>query len=383
MTLKIKYIICEIKTEFINCFDLENAKKFNFVKNYDSVFINKNYDKSKDKTPKNLPNNKSSMISLNSNLIKIIDEKKFFSKFDSIIKNIDNLYDFFCENKSNSEEVKEDLLFSIFEMMKYFFQEIINYQNIDNKGKKIFFNIFNKKKEMKIFFKIYLLCDFSSAISNLKEIMEASISEIKCPFYFDLVKSDFIIDLKDANNNQKIKDKIIEILIEKVNHKNEFKEIINYNKEKLLLIIYEKVTKEENISKEVEKFILAFILSFNLENIRLIQTNYFYLIEGEYYIFFELLLNILFEFCHKNESDESYNKYVKDFLISKKEISFFCLNDKKLLKNDKEISETHINLKEKYEKKLHFTNILTEYFCVLLSILNQTFSILQNYGHYF
>ena len=372
MTLKIKYIICEIKTEFINCFDLENAKKFNFVKNYDSIFVNKNHEKNKDNTPKNLPNNKSSMISLNSNLIKIIDEKKFFSKFDSIIKSIDNLYYFFCENKSSLEEVKEDLLFSIFEMMKYFFQEIINYRNIDNKGKKIFFNIFNKKNEMKIFFKIYLLCDFSNAISNLKEIMEASISEIKCPFYYDLVKSDFIIDLKDANNNQKIKDKIIEILIEKVNHKNEFKEIINYNKEKLLLIIYEKVTKEENISKEVEKFILAFILSFNLENIRLIQTNYFYLIEGEYYIFFELLLNILFEFYHKHESDESYNKYVKDFLISKKEISFFCLNDKKLLKNDKEISETHINLKEKYEKKLHFTNILNVlYFLIyFLSLKN-------------
>ena len=208
MTLKIKYIICEIKTEFINCFDLENAKKFNFVKNYDSIFANKNHDKNKDNTPKNLPNNKSSMISLNSNLIKIIDEKKFFSKFDlikiidekkffskfdSIIKSIDNLYDYFCKNKSSSEEVKEDLLFSIFEMMKYFFQEIINYQNIDNKGKKLFFNIYNKKSEMKNFFKIYLLCDFSNAVSNLKEIMEASISEIKCPFYFDLVKSDFII----------------------------------------------------------------------------------------------------------------------------------------------------------------------------------------------
>ena len=63
MDQKIKYIICGIKTEFINCFDLDNVKKFNFVKNYDSVFINKIYDKSKDINQKNLPKNKSSLTS--------------------------------------------------------------------------------------------------------------------------------------------------------------------------------------------------------------------------------------------------------------------------------------------------------------------------------
>ena len=351
--LEIKYKICEIKTNFIICFKLDNYTKLKFVKNYDSIFFNKKNEKKENQLI-----NQSKIISLDFNLIKNIKEKKFFSNFDSIINDINNIYELFCKNRSNTDEIKEDLFFSIFEMMKYFFQELINYQFIEKESKNIFLNLLNKRKEMANFFRSYLLYDFPNALDILREIISSSISEIEYPFYFEFLQSETIIDNKDPNNNQKIKNEILEILIDEINKKDKYREITNFNREKLLLIINEKVFKEKNISNDVEKFILAFVLTFNLKNIKTNQINNFYLIEGEYYHFFELLLNILFVFYQIHNYDNKFIIYINDFLMSSKNISLFYLHDKKLLKNNKEINESHINIKENKEKKINIPNMI-------------------------
>ena len=371
--MKIKYKISDIKTKFINCFDLDNNKIFNFVKNYDSILIDKSHIKKEretvDKNQKNNLSKKSSLIPINFNLIEKINEKKFFSIFTKLINKINNLYNFVYQRNSNNKEIQEYSIKSIFEMINFFFEEIIIYQKVDNNCQKIYFNlVLIKKLEIKKFFEIYLIYDFQSAIDILENIILSTISEIESPFYFKFLNYENIIDKNDLKNNKKIIKEIFKLIFKSINKQDDFEEIINKNKEKLLLIIYLNLLKDKNNIIEFEKLILGFIMAnFNLSNQKLIQFNFFYLIKGEYYYLFELLLNILFEFFDLHNYDKNYLSFVKAFIFSSSKISFFMLNDQKLINN--EISENIQNVKENYDKKIYFPNILNSLYFLIYFLL--------------
>ena len=274
-------------------------------------------------------------------------------------------------------EIQEDSIKSIFEMMKFFFDELIYFQKIDIKNKTTFLNIFNKKSGIKKFFEIYLVYDFPSAFNLLEKIIFSTISEIKSPFYLKLLDYENIIDQNDPNNNKKIINEILKVIIKAINERNDFGEIINNNKEKLLLILYLIILKEKNIITEFENFILNFIMvNFDLQSPKIIQLNFFYCIKEEYFYFFESLLNVLFEYLELHNYDNKYLPFINGFLLSSAKSSFFGLNDLKLINN--QISENILNIKRKSTKQKYFPNILNSLYFLIYFFSKKNKNIIQD-----
>ena len=362
----IKYKVCGIKTEFINGFNMNNTKKLNFVKIKESKFLNKEKDKdNKDKeiNLKSQQNNKASPNFKNLDLIKNINPKKFFSRFNNIIKKINEIYEIFTKNISNIGDFQKELINSTFEIMKFFITEIIKNQKSEqkDKGKKIFIQLFNQRNELLDLFKVYFLYDFVNAINLLGELISISIVEISNPFYFDIYDSDLF--------SKKIKNEITKLFINKINIITKFEEIININREYLLIVIHENILKEKNIENDVEKFILIFIESLTIE--KYYNHKYFYFMNGEYYNFFELIFDILFEFSKSNNYDK-YIDMIFGFLISKENISKFYLTDMKILK-DKKGKDIDNNTKEKDSKRIFIPNLLYSlYFLIYFRAMKNT-----------
>ena len=356
----------EIKSDFINCFDLTKNKKLKFVKNdekklsNDIIYneIHKNEIKDIDEKKKN------SIIPINSDLIKKINRKKFIMKFDLVIKNINYIFNIYLPNKTNIENnFQKEIILNIFEMIKKFIEELIEAKNNDTPEKKIFFDLFKKIKETKYFIKNYLLLDYNNAIELLKTLIKLSISKINIPFYFDYLHSKEIMDEDNLFNNQKIKNAITKIILTEISNIYKYESTININREKLLIIIYRKYLIKDKISEEEEKFIIGFILSLSIKN--LFQYNYFYLIEGDYYNFFELQINILFEIYKMHDYIEQYMNLIFGFILPNKNESHFYLSDMKLLKNEKNKGDISSNLKDKFGDRIFVSNLLYSLYFII------------------
>ena len=156
-----------------------------------------------------------------------------------------------------------------------------------------------------------------------------------------------------------------------------FGEIINNNKEKLLLILYLIILKEKNIITEFENFILNFIMvNFDLQSPKIIQLNFFYCIKEEYFYFFESLLNVLFEYLELHNYDNKYLPFINGFLLSSAKSSFFGLNDLKLINN--QISENILNIKRKSTKQKYFPNILNSLYFLIYFFSKKNKNIIQD-----
>ena len=370
----IKHIICEIKIDFITCFKITKEKKLQFVKIRDLNISNKEKDNNNIKI-KTQTENKFYSTLKNLNLLKNIERKKFFGKLSSIINNIKNLYDTFAQNQSKIDESTKDLISNIFELMNFIFIEIINYPIKEKEeSKKIYFNLFNQRKEMIEYFRIYSSYDYSKAMNILLPIITLSISEIKSPFYFDFFESDNTNknETPSNNNEQKLKSDILKLIITNINIKPKNEDIVNLNKERLLIIIYKKIIKNKSISNDVEKFIIVFLQSLSIQKSP--KFNYFFLIEGEYYNFFELIVNILVAFFDSNENDK-YIQILTGFLLQTDKESYFYLNDMKLLKQEKKIGENNIIIKEKNIERIHVPNLLyVLYFLIYFMSLKKKYN---------
>ena len=349
----------EIKSDFINCFDLTKDKKLKFVKNEEKmrsndIIDNEIKDNQIQETDKK---NKPSIIPINRDLIKKINREKFLLKFDLIIKNINYIFNIYLPNKTNIENnFQKKIILNIFEIIKKFFEELIEAKNNNKPEKKIFYDLFKKLKETKCFIKNYLLLDYNNAIELLKNMIKLSLSKIDIPFYFDYLHSKEIIDEDNLFNNQKIKNAITKIILTEISNISKYESTININREKLLIIIYRKYLIKDKISEEEEKFIIGFILSLSIKN--LFQYNYFYLIEGDYYNFFELQINILFEIYKMHDYAEQYMNLIFGFILPNKNEAHFYLSDMKLLKNEKNIGDTSSNLKDKFGDRILVSNLL-------------------------
>ena len=354
----IKKLIYEIKMDFIICFDLSFEQKFKFVKN--NYNNNNTIDKSTNKINKKLLNLSEF------NLIQKINKEKFITKLNFIIKKINYIYNKYSHFDPNIKESVEKLIkFNIFEIFKFFLSEIISKRKIDLIAKKLFAEILTRKNEMIHFFKIYLVFDYTNALEFLNFIITKTITKITLPFYFTYMTSDEVIDNNNPRNNIKIKKGIILSIINIICKIEKFDEVININREKILIIVKDKYIKEKTIPNDEEKFIIGFIVSLTIK--KLMQYNYFYLIHGEYYNFFELQIDILFEMYKINKYSEQYMNIIYGFLLSSKNDSNFYLNDIKMIKNEKKErknSSNNINMNI-YNDRIYIPNIInTLYFLI-------------------
>jgi hypothetical protein len=178
---KMKYKAYKIKCDFINIFDIDPEEKLKFIKNSE-------YKHKDNENIKNKINADSSKI------INKLKEKKFFNKFNSIIKSIHKIYE--TQNSSNQEkDIQKNIILNILEMLKLFFIGMINNRKNDkNKEKNIFLCLFDKsiRNNIQIFFKIFLLIDYSNAINILEQLIELSITKVKYPFYFSFIEEEEI-----------------------------------------------------------------------------------------------------------------------------------------------------------------------------------------------
>ena len=192
------------------------------------------------------------------------------------------------------------------------------------------------------FFKIYLVFDYTNALEFLNFIITSTITKIKLPFYFTYMNSDDVIDNNNPNNNIKIKKGVNLTIINIICKIEKFDEVININREKILIIIRDKYIKGKIIPDDEEKFIIGFIVSLTIK--KLTQYNYFYLIQNDYYNFFELQTDILFDIYKSNKYNEQYRNIIYGFLLSSKNDSNFYLNDMKMLKKERKNSDNNINM---------------------------------------
>ena len=377
----IRELIYEIKSDFIICFNLPNEKKFKFVKNYGNDISNLSKEKEDnqnqininiDNNPPKISKKKSSIILSDLNLIQKINKEKFFSKFDYILKKINFVCTRYSKIEQTSKEKLENMIkSSIFEVFKFFFTEIISQKKNDPNTKKLFVDIFNHKNLLENFFKIYLSFDYTNGIEFLNFVIESSIMKIKLPFYFNYLNSEDNNEYTTAKNNIKIRKGVTQAIINVICKITKFEDVININRERLLIVIKDKYLKGNSISDDEEKFIIGFIISLTIK--KLSQYNYFYLIDGEYYNFFELQIDILFEIYKANKYDEQYMNIIYGFLLSNKNDSHFYLNDMKLLKNEKANNENNFNnAKDKYNDRYYVPNLLnTLYFLIYFLSFNK------------
>ena len=358
----LRKLIYEIKIDFIICFNLTNEQKWKFVK-YNGINASSNKDGDKKNEIKQNSINKSSSI-LSNNLVQKIYEEKFISKFNLIIKKIN----FVCkkysdfDNENSKEKLRDLIKFNIFEIIKYFLSEIIFEKKDDSTISKLFADIFTLKSELLNFFKIYLVFDYTNALQFLNFIIASTITKIQLPFYFTFMNSEDVIDKKDEKNNLKIKKGVTLTIITVICKIEKFSDVININREKILIIIKDKYSKGIVIPDDEEKFIIGFIVSLTIK--KLVQHNYFYLIQGEYYNFFELQIDILFEIYKSNKYNEQYMNIIYGFLLSSKNESHFYLNDMKMLKADKKNSENNLNM-TLYNDRIFIPNILNTLFFLI------------------
>ena len=359
---KMKYKAYKIKCDFINIFDIDPEEKLKFIKNSE-------YKHKDNESIKNKINADSSKI------INKLNEKKFFNKFNSIIKSLHKIYE--TQNSSNQEkDIQKNIILNILEMLKLFFIGMINNRKNDkNKEKNIFLCLFDKsvRNNMQIFFKIFLLIDYSNAINILEQLIELSITKVKYPFYFSFIEEEEIFEVKNYDDELKIKNDIMKIIIIKMYEIHKFEKIINENREKLLIILYKKLLEKYSFPNYLEKFIIAFII--NLPKNREFQSNYFFLIDGEYYNFLELQINVLFEFLKIHNYECQYINIINGFILSNKKFSIFYTNEIKMLKNNKNNNENSTDIENitKDENRICISNILNIlYFLIyFLSIKNK------------
>ena len=356
----IKYKSYEIKNDFINIFDISPEEKLKFIKNLEPKYK----DKAK-LSNKIFPND--------TKMINKMNIQKFLYKFNSIIKNIDYIYE--IQNSPNQEEIQKDEIYNIFEMMKNFFIGMINYEKNEIKKEIYFFYLFDIsiRSSIQTFFKIYLLIDYSNAINILQQLIELSIIKVKYPFYFYFIEKDEILDVKNDNDELKIKNDIMSVIINKLSTISGFESFINTNREKLLIIIYKKLLQKYNFPDSLEKFIIGFII--NLPKDIEFQSNYFYLIDGEYYNFLELQIKVLFEFFKIHNYENQYIDIIKEFILTNKKDIIFSLTEMKTPKSDKNNNKNSTDIKNiaKDEKRIYISNILNIlYFLIyFLSLKNK------------
>ena len=356
----IKKLIYEIKKDFIICFNLTYEQKFKFIKNYN----NKN-DIKQNQIEQNSINKK--LLNLSElNLIQKINEEELISKLNIIIKKINFICNKYNNFDLNSRESLEKLIkFNIFDIFKFFLSEIISKRKTDLIAKKLFADIFTRKNEMIYFFKIYLVFDYNNALEFLNFIITSTITEITLPFYFTYMNIDDVIDNNNPRNNIKIKKGVTLTLINIICKIEEFDEVININRENILIIVKEKYLKGKIIPDDEEKFIIGFIVSLTIK--KLMQYNYFYLIQNDYYNFFELQIDIMFDIYKSNKYNEQYMNIIYGFLLSSKNESNFFLGDMKMLKSEKKErknNENNINMNA-YNDRIYVPNLInTLYFLI-------------------
>ena len=370
-----KYKINLIKCKFINCFKMNNDIKFKFIKNYRCSFSSISSCNKKN----NENDNKNTLIHIELNLLQYISSSKLLYNFDSIINDIFFIYNIYFENKkdkndsNNNTDEETEQINNIFETIKFFWEEIINYYKI---GKFVeaehinFLNILLSLRGTETFFRIYLMYDYNSAIFILHQIISLSINRIKYPFYFKYIEIDENIDKNNKINNEKIKKEITEKIIIEIDKINDNEEITIHNRKTLLIIINEIVQNENQLKSDFEKYFIMYLRS--LLDKKFFYNKILYKAKGNYYNLLELSLNILFAISKKNNYQKQYNDLIFQFVLTENNRTIFYLIDEALLKNNK-----NNNIIKNNKKEIDFSNIL---YCLyfLIYFLEMRSNIEQN-----
>ena len=384
----IKYKICLLKSKFINCFNMNNDIKLKFIKNYNFIFSS--FDNNNSSLRKNnIENNKDSIIHIESNLIELLKTEKILEQFDSLINDLYFIYNIYDENHKNDKNIDTNEYTNInsegktqinyaFEIIKFFFKELIIYykkeKNIEKAENIDFFIQFLNLGGIETFFRIYLMYDYNSSIEIIHEIIALSINKVKHPFYFNYIEIDEDIDKYSKENNEKIKECLINIIILEINKINNNEEIIISNRKSLLLILDEIEQNSIKLTDNLDKYFLSFLQNLaqsKFYNNKILYKNN----DGEYSNLLELSLDLLFNISKKNNYNKKYNDFIYKFVINENNISIFYSIDEERIKN---LSN---NKKNKNKKENDFSNILyCFYFLIYFLELKKKLSISNESG---
>ena len=206
--------------------------KLKFIKNDKCLFVNDDNNNNIIKN-NNEKKNKKNIIYLEFNLLQHIYNNKLILKYDSIINDLYLIYHISKENQKSNDNAMKELMDNIFEIFKYFWEEIINYfKKKEIKDKKNMLCKLVTLRGTETFFRMYLMNDYNSAINILNQIIMLSVDKIKHPFYFNYIDIDENIDKNNKINNEKIKNEITKTIIVEINRIKNSEEIITQNREK-------------------------------------------------------------------------------------------------------------------------------------------------------
>ena len=364
-----KYIESFIKCKYINFYKISNEKKLMFIKNK-CLLSNGDNKKNINKKKDNKDNkDKDIILYIESNIMDNYNFNIILLNFDSIVNDLFTINNIYYENlknklKKNGNNINSDenneekeIIDYIFNIIKNFWEELLNYYN--TKKTKIsqdqisFLNKLLSLKGTETFFRMYLMHDYNSALNFLHSIIELSIDKIKHPFYFNYIEIDENIDKDDKENNDKIKNEITKFIILKINENNDIiEDIINYNRGLLIIIMNDIIKNKVKLSTEIEKYFIMYLKGLS-ENKFFYNKSLFKSKAGEYSNLLEIALNILFDIYKASNFSENYNKIINEFIIVKKK-SVFSLIDEESIKGNQ------IN-----NKKEDYLNILyTIYFLI-------------------
>ena len=352
----VKYKIYLIKCKFINCLNINNEIKFKFIKYNKCLLSNEKINLNKKFNEKEIKN-KNNIINID--LLQFIRTSKIIYNFDSIVNDINSIYDIYLENQKklltendiNKEE--KELIYNVFEIFKFFWEELINYFR---RGKYInsehldFLNMLLNLGGTETFFRIYLLIDSDSAITILHQIIMLSIKKIKRPFYYNYIEIEKNIDKYNRINNQKLKNKITEKIILEIDKINDNEETSIQNIKYLLIIINEIVQNSREMYSEIEKYFIMFLRG--LSDKKFFSNKILYKHKSEYFNLLELSLNILFGIKKINNYNNKYDDFINQFVILENNKSIFYLIDIETIQGKK------INIIHNKKKEKDISNIL-------------------------
>ena len=314
-----------IRSVFIESFDLTNIQKFQFIK-----------------IKSDIPYNMDFFNFINKNPIELCSVKLFFSKFNSLVKYLNFLY-----NIEKKDENLKDIISCFFLFIIELFEKIRTKKYLSENIQKQanhFLKDFFSSKDVGSFFVLYFKYNKEKAMKSLINHIKSPLGKITNSYIFYLIYPETVFGNKKISMSIKI-----EIM------KNFILEIINRKKDCLniysLLVLIDRNIYEEKIEQLMDFPMVFFSFYIFISNIDLfllrkpLDLNYFYN-KRKNFIYeikekkkntikfvSEIIIDIIFKFFIE---ENQYNPLmIRQFLIKESSSTIFYLNDDEHIKMKK------------------------------------------------